>query len=122
MSNLKEIAADFCGFVLHKLDITPPSKIRLVRERMKDFETYAYYNSKDDSVNIYVKNRGTADVLRSIAHELIHHKQKLKGELKNEKEIPDVGGPIEDEANAVAGQLIKTYGKMESKKKFNIYS
>jgi hypothetical protein len=53
------------------------------------------------------------DILRSIAHELVHHKQKEDGKFKNQssKGIPEVGGMIEDEANAIAGRLIKKYGK-----------
>ena len=54
------------------------------------------------------------DILRSLAHELVHHKQKENGDFKNKeviKDIPEVGGHIEDEANAIAGRLIKKYGK-----------
>ena len=46
--------------------------------------------------------------MRSVAHELVHHHQNEEGELKGK--IQNVGGPIEDEANAVAGELLKKYG------------
>ena len=56
-------------------------------------------------IKVYGKNRALVDVLRSIAHELVHHKQYENDELKGD--IPDIGGPIEDEANAFAGRFIK---------------
>ena len=47
--------------------------------------------------------------MRSVAHEMVHHKQFEDGRL--EQRPPDVGGEIEDEANAKAGQYIKLYSK-----------
>ena len=43
------------------------------------------------------------------AHEMVHHKQFEDGRL--EVKPPDIGGEIEDEANAKAGQFIKMYSK-----------
>jgi len=120
MSQLKDIAAHFGAHILKKLNVPSPVKIVLSRNK-KGFETYAYYNATADTLHVYVKNRGTADVLRSIAHEMVHHKQKLEKRLAKAESIPDVGGPIEDEANAIAGQLVKAYGK-QNKEKYNIYS
>jgi hypothetical protein len=51
------------------------------------------------------------DIMRSLAHELSHHKQWEDGKLKVKP--PDIGGPIEDGANAKAGQLIKMFGKID---------
>jgi hypothetical protein len=51
------------------------------------------------------------DVMRSVAHEMVHHKQFEQGRL--EVRPPDIGGEIEDEANAKAGQYIKMYSKID---------
>ena len=45
----------------------------------------AYYDPQSFEVHVFVDGRHPKDVLRSIAHELIHHKQNLEGRL-------DVGG------------------------------
>jgi hypothetical protein len=50
--------------------------------------------------------------MRSIAHELVHHKQYEEGRLNGPKP-PDIGGEIEDEANAKAGQFIKMFAKQD---------
>jgi hypothetical protein len=50
--------------------------------------------------------------MRSIAHEMVHHKQFEDGRLDG-PQPPDIGGEIEDEANAKAGQYIKMYSKID---------
>ena len=45
----------------------------------------AYYDPQSFEIHVFVDGRHSKDILRSIAHELIHHKQNLEGRL-------DVGG------------------------------
>ncbi len=98
----------FIKFVNDELAIDQPFKVKLVTQRDDDLRTYAYYNPSNGDVKVYCRDRGLADVLRSIAHELIHHHQNQMGKL--EEPTQDVGGEIEDEANSVAGQLVKKFG------------
>jgi hypothetical protein len=51
--------------------------------------------------------------MRSIAHEMVHHKQWEDGRLDGPKP-PDIGGDIEDEANSLAGQFIKLYSQEDN--------
>ena len=98
----------FIKFINDELNINDPFKVKLVMQRDDELRTYAYYNPSNGDVKVYCKNRGLADVLRSIAHELIHHRQNQMGKL--EEPTQDIGGEIEDEANSVAGQLVKKFG------------
>lgn len=98
----------FIKFANDELNLNQPFKVKLVKQRDDDLRTYAYYNPTNGDVKVYCKDRGLADVLRSIAHELIHHQQNQMGKL--EQPTQDVGGEIEDEANSVAGQLVKKFG------------
>ena len=41
----------------------------------------AYYDPKEKNVFVYITGRHPKDILRSLAHELIHHTQNLNGEL-----------------------------------------
>ena len=41
----------------------------------------AYYDPQNKAVTVYVTNRHPKDILRSIAHELVHHGQNLRGEF-----------------------------------------
>lgn len=103
----------FIKFIQDELDLNTPFKVQLVTDRSDDLRTYAYYDPNSGLIKVYCKNRGLADVLRSVAHELIHHLQNQRGQLG--QPVPDIGGEIEDEANSVAGQLVKKFGYMNPK-------
>jgi hypothetical protein len=51
------------------------------------------------------------DIMRSIAHELTHKRQYEEDRVKHP--VQDVGGEIEDEANAKAGAIIKKFIKTD---------
>jgi hypothetical protein len=43
----------------------------------------AYYSPSEKLIVLYVTNRHPKDILRSLAHELIHYKQDERGDLTN---------------------------------------
>ena len=43
----------------------------------------AYYDPSEKSITIFIHNRHPKDILRSFAHELVHHCQNLRGDLSN---------------------------------------
>jgi hypothetical protein len=104
----EEIVGNFLDFCQDNLGYRTPASVELVTDRDK-LVTLASYNLNDSSVRVYSKNRALADILRSIAHELVHHKQLEDGRIDVNNPPQDVGGEIEDEANAVAGQLVKAF-------------
>jgi hypothetical protein len=112
MKDYKDRLTDFCKFVVKELGIkNPPTiKIQSNRDGLKTTASYNY-TSPEKVVRIYAGPRLLVDIMRSVAHELVHHKQWEDGRLKVKP--PDIGGPIEDEANAQAGQYIKMYAKKD---------
>jgi 50S ribosomal subunit-associated GTPase HflX len=108
----KNKLTEFSKFVVKELGIKKPPTITILEKRdgLKTTANYDY-TKEDKVVKIYGRNRLIVDVMRSIAHELTHHKQWEDGKLKVRP--PDIGGPIEDEANAKAGQLIKMFAKID---------
>tara|TARA_Y100001938_G_C8070722_1_gene422891 strand:+ start:286 stop:1611 length:1326 start_codon:yes stop_codon:yes gene_type:complete len=107
--NREEMVDHFLSFCQDKLGYSTPAQVELVDDR-DQLKTLASYNLQDNSVKVYSKNRALADILRSIAHELVHHKQLEDGRIDLNNPPQDIGGEIEDEANAVAGQLVKEFG------------
>ena len=110
----KKHLEDFVDFVVKELGITEPVEINYQTDK-DGINTTAVYkysaetsNVTESEVKVYTKERALQDIMRSVAHELVHHKQNEDGEL--EGKIQNVGGPIEDEANAKAGELLKKYG------------
>lgn len=104
----KYILYKFVKFVEKELNIKNPFKVTTSYDHDK-FKTTAYYNNGTGEVAVYVKGRAIIDILRSIAHELVHHRQFETGEIKNGEQVKDIGGKIEDDANAIAGQLVKKF-------------
>ena len=67
-------------------------------------------NTPETGVNrIVAANRNLADVLRTLAHELVHEKQKKEGKLYSN--AGDDGTDIENEANAEAAVIMRRFGK-----------
>lgn len=108
----KEKITSFVKFVKRELGIKNTPTIAILNER-GDLKTTANYDYTKENKVIKVRGRDrlTVDIMRSLAHELTHHKQWEDGKLKVRP--PDIGGPIEDEANARAGQLIKQFAKID---------
>ena len=104
--------ADFINFAKEHLDIDDDVKVELAFEKTPDIRTTAYYNNSDKRMKIYVKDRAIIDVCRSIAHELVHHKQNIDGKFKDAKDPGADGSEFENEANAVAGVIIRKWGRI----------
>ena len=105
----------FVVFAIKELKINNPPRFLVSNGKMELKTTASYdYTSNHDKKIIKVngRNRMMVDIMRSIAHELVHHKQYEQGRLKVKP--PDIGGEIEDEANAIAGQLIKKYALIDN--------
>lgn len=66
-----------------------------------------------NNIKVYAKERAMVDIMRSIAHEMVHLLQDTEGRLeqKNHDKNNEAGSPIENEANAVAGQIIRKFGE-----------
>ncbi len=106
----KEKLNNFVKFVKKQLELKtiPTISIQNHRKNLKTTANYDY-TKENKIIKICGKNRALVDIMRSIAHELVHHKQFEQGRLKVQP--PDIGGEIEDEANAKAGQYIKMFSK-----------
>ena len=67
-------------------------------------------------ISINPSNRNIVDVLRTLAHELVHAKQNEMGILQPDS--GETGSEHENDANAIAGILMRDYGKQNP----NIYN
>lgn len=74
----------------------------------------AYYSPSDDTVVLYTDNRHPKDLMRSLSHELVHHKQNCNGELS---EITgeqgyaqtEIGHKIEEEAYSLGNTCFRNW-------------
>jgi Zn-dependent peptidase ImmA (M78 family) len=108
----KKKLQEFVKFVKKELGLETVPTIAILNGRGELKTTANYdYTKKNKIIKVNSKNRALVDVMRSLAHELVHHKQYEQGRL--DVKPPDIGGEIEDEANAKAGQYIKMFSKMD---------
>ena len=110
--NKKKKLNDFVKFVKKELELktVPTISIQNGKGMLKTTANYDY-TKENKIIKVNAKNRALVDVMRSVAHEMVHHKQFEQGRLKVRP--PDIGGEIEDEANAKAGQFIKMFSKLD---------
>ena len=112
MTKDKELIKDFIRHCKTELGIQSLPHIKLVNDGawVLDRRSFGEYAPSENTATVYAGDRNTADVLRSLAHELTHHRQH---ELKMiRRDSGETGSEIENEANAMAGILLREYGKL----------
>ena len=102
----------FVDFTCNHLGIDDKPTIQYKEDGKEGCQpSFASYSPGDKVVSILTKNRHPMDVFRSVAHELVHHKQNLDGRLgKNIAKEGATGSKIENEANSEAGKVMRYFG------------
>ena len=70
---------------MNKFDIQKAPKLILRQDEenaKKLFGRTAYYDPNESTIVVFITNRHPKDILRSYCHELIHHVQNERGDLK----------------------------------------
>jgi len=74
-------------YMMDYINIEPLPDINFIEDDVENANDLlgktAYYNPGNKSITLYTLNRHPKDILRSYAHEMIHHKQNLEGKLTN---------------------------------------
>jgi hypothetical protein len=78
----KKYLKEFYNYASKKLGITKKPKIVFKRDTKNSEDMFGktgYYDPDNELIALFIIGRHPKDVLRSFAHELVHHYQKLKG-------------------------------------------
>jgi len=127
-SDIDSIAQEFVEFVSKRLQFDQMPHIDFVEHVTgTEHPTFGSYDSNTDVINIGTSDRHVMDIMRTLAHELVHHKQReTKSELDGGTASRD-----ENQANSVAGTLMREFadqhpeyfggkpGVAEGKEQFN---
>ena len=104
----------FVQFASKKLGIKSLPTHELKKDEMAT--SFAAYNPSEKHMIVVTKNRHPMDIYRSVAHELVHHKQNEDGKLgKDISKEGATGSDIENEANSDAGKVMRWYAKENPK-------
>lgn len=104
---------NFIGFCKEKLEINSmPPKIIIFERKTEDMTTGGY-NPNTKEITVLGGRRMFVDVLRTVAHELTHHKQNERGNLfELMEEYPeDLYSPYENEAYEKSGNIVKEWSR-----------
>ena len=66
--------------------------------------------TKENVIHLSIINRHPMDIFRTLAHEYVHYKQHI--EKGSSYKSPHAGSPIENQANAKAGEIMRKYGAL----------
>ena len=106
-----DIVRDFYNRCCKEVGIDSPPRLRLHKdpEWSKRNKTFGMYDNNKHEIHLSLTKRHVMDVLRTLAHELIHARQH---EVENvPDDAGDTGSKFENEANALAGILMRDFGK-----------
>ena len=81
---ISELLRDFYPFAQKKLGFNKPVRVFLHKDIQNSEDPLgktAFYDPHNMKIGLYYVNRHPKDVLRSFAHELMHHKQHCDGRL-----------------------------------------
>ena len=73
-------------FMDDNIEIRPLPKVKFVDDEAnasKVLGKTAYYDPQNCAITLYITDRHPKDILRSFAHEMIHHMQNMQGRLGN---------------------------------------
>ena len=99
----------FAKFVKDYLGLEDLPEIVVINDPRFSIEnkTFGCFDLMNDIIKIQIANRHPLDVMRTLGHELVHYKQKISGnEMSGE-----TGSNCENEANSVAGEIMRHYTK-----------
>lgn len=105
--HFENIVHTFIPFVKKELKIKDLPKIQFVDDPKFARKIAAFGQIKDNQIMISTLNRHTMDILRTLAHELAHYRQHIKGVNGSGR----AGAPTENEANRLAGTIIRKFGE-----------
>ena len=110
----KELAPmldSFVSFASDKLGLKSMPNLRYKTDK-DGYNSFAAYNPSSNELSVSTMNRHPMDIFRSVAHELVHHKQNEDGKLgKDIAKEGSTGSDIENEANSEAGKIMRWFAK-----------
>lgn len=85
--DIKMRMASLYAYLAKKLEIKEVPKVVFKHDKVNSDDIFGktgYYDPSSNTIALYVDGRHPKDVLRSFAHEIIHHFQNEHGNLKND--------------------------------------
>ncbi len=109
-NDFEKIVHTFLPFVKKELGIKELPKIHFVDDPKFAKRIGAFGQIKGNRIVIDIQGRQTMDILRTVAHELTHYRQHIRGVNGS----GHAGSFTENEANKLAGTIVRKFGAKHS--------
>lgn len=108
--NIMNALEDFLPLAMRLLKLNKLPKINIHKTiESGEQPSFGGYNPESNSIELALKDRHPADILRTLAHELVHYKQNTTHGLHARSGM--TGSPEENEANSKAGIIMRHFNK-----------
>ena len=87
----------------------PQIKLLNGPEFTQTYHSFGGYHPGEEYIQVVVYNRNMADILRTLAHEMVHRMQHLDNRLGPDS--GNDGSPEENEANSLAAVIMRKFGR-----------
>jgi len=105
-----EIVQDFLPFAMKELRIKVLPKFKLMAQIPADGQpTFGKFVDTENTIYLALDQRHPLDILRTLAHELVHFRQNTEHQLDDAS--GETGSPEETEAHEVAGIIMRNFNK-----------
>ena len=108
-----DIINNFIYYACEHLGFDAAPEINLIdsKQLAKEHRSFGSYYIGQNKINVNIAERHVADILRTLAHEMVHCKQDSDGRLSGDMSEGETGSDFENEANSQAGIMLRNYGK-----------
>lgn len=103
-----ELMKKFLTYVISELGIESNAQVIFLFDHDPSYPSAGGYLPGERKVMVAVRNRAIADVMRTLAHELSHHRQNELGMIGPQD---NDNQKLEDQANVYAGRLVRWFGR-----------
>jgi hypothetical protein len=109
-TNVIQMFKDFLPLAMEVLEIDKLPKMHFAAElNTGDQPSFGMYVPDHNLLAVALVNRHPVDILRTVAHELVHFKQNMNGELTPNS--GETGSPHENQAHEIAGVIMRNFNK-----------
>lgn len=102
---------DFFKICMEVLDLDKLPKIQWISDgsHTKSHQSFGSFHNNDQLIQVEILNRHPIDIMRTLAHELVHYKQWTEGRIKPNS--GETGSPEENEAHIKAGIIMRYFDR-----------
>jgi hypothetical protein len=116
--DLIEIFRDFFPLAMEEIGLKTLPDIKLeLRIRDDKQPTFGKFVNNENRIHLAIEDRHPLDILRTLAHELVHYRQGVEHML--DATSGETGSPAENQAHEIAGIVMRNFNK-KYPKYFNV--